>query len=358
MSKEEPRPGQATLAGALIIGGSVILVLAAWQRIATLRTLAVQEDLEKVVRDPMFSALGWTADDLSTLVRVLCIIGAAAATASAILGYQVYQRSASARLVLTGLTPLLFVGGLVSDGFLTPMVLVGVALLWLQPTRDWYAGRPWVKRYEERRAARLGTLRPPAGPSAPSAPSAPTSAPGPFAPAPAPGPGAPRPLTGPAPIAPRRPGQRRRTPAERGPRPPALRLACVLTWASSALAIVGLGFGATFAKRLGEEMFRQMTQDQPKMLEAYQITESELIATLYLLFVGGALWAIGATVLAGLAYLGHNWARIVLAVSGASAAAVALFFTLALWPLVVIVGMLGGATWLLTRPEVGRWFLP
>ncbi|WP_418057756.1 hypothetical protein [Pimelobacter simplex] len=353
MTKEEPRPGQATLAGALIIGGSVILVLAAWQRIATLRTLTVQESFEKVVQDPLFTGMGWSADDFSMAVRVLCIIGAAAATASAILGFQVYKRSASARVVLTGLAPFVFIGGLVSDAFLTPMVLVGVALLWLQPTRDWYAGRPWVKRYEERRAARLGTLRPPA-PSAPASVPAPgagpdstsTSAP------------APRPLTGPAPIPPRLPGQRRRTAAERGPRPPALRLACVLTWASSALAIVGLGFGATFAQRLGEEMFRQMTQQQPKMLEAYQLTESELVATLYLLFVGGALWAVGATVLAGLAYVGHNWARIVLAVSGASAAAVALFFALALWPLVVLVGMLGAATWLLTRPEVGRWFLP
>lgn len=353
MTKEEPRPGQATLAGALIIGGSIILVLAAWQRIATLRTLEVQESLEKVVRDPMFSELGWTADDLSLLVRVLCIIGAAAATAAAILGFQVYKRSTSARLALTGLSPLLFVGGLVSDGFLTPMVLVGIALLWLQPTRDWYAGRPWVKRYEERRAARLAALRPPDAPtSAPDGPGQPGAS------APASAPGAPRPLTGPAPIPPRRPGQRRRTAAERGPRPPALRLACVLTWASSALSVVGLGIGATFATRLGEEMFAQMTRQQPQVLETYQVTESELVATLYLLFVGGALWAVGATVLAGLAYLGHNWARIVLAVSGASAAAVALFFTLALWPLVVLVGMLGGATWLLTRPEVGRWFLP
>lgn len=355
MTKEEPRPGQATLAGALIIGGSVILVLASWQRIATLRTLAVQESFEKVVRDPMFSEMGWTADDFSMAVRVLCIIGAAAATASAILGFQVYKRSASARVVLTGLTPLLFLGGLATDAFLTPMVLVGVALLWLQPTRDWYAGRPWVKAYEARRAARVAPLRQPVPPGPSS--SAPSAAPGAPVP-PAAGPGAPRPLSGPAPIPPRRPGQRRRTAAERGPRPPALRLACVLTWASSALAIVGLGFGATFATRLGEEMFRQMTQEQPKVLEAYQLTESELVATLYLLFVGGAVWAIAATVLAGLAYLGHNWARIVLAVSGASAAAVALFFTLALWPLVVLVGMLGGATWLLTRPEVGRWFLP
>ncbi|KAB2812385.1 hypothetical protein F9L07_11460 [Pimelobacter simplex] len=357
MTKEEPRPGQATLAGALIIGGSVILVLAAWQRIATLRTLEVQESFEKVVRDPMLSELGWTADDFSMLVRVLCIVGAAAATAAAILGVQVYKRSTSARIALTALTPFLFLGGLVSDGFLTPMVLVGIALLWLQPTRDWYAGRPWVKRYEERRAARLAALRPPAS-ALPGQP--PASAPAPTAPGqpPAPAAGAPRPLTGPAPVPPRRPGQRRRTAAERGPRPPALRLACVLTWASSALAVVGLGFGATFASRLGEEIFAQMTREQPKMLEAYQLTESELVATLYLLFVGGALWAVGATVLAGLAYLGHNWARIVLAVSGAAAAAVALFFTLALWPLVVLVGMLGAATWLLTRPEVGRWFLP
>ena len=352
MTKEEPRPGQASLAGALIIGGSVILVLAAWQRIATLHTLKVQDSLETLASDPMVSGLGWSGDDFAALIRVLCIVGAAAATAAAILGFQVFKRSASARLALTGLAPVLLVGGFVTDGFLTPLVLVGIVLLWLQPTRDWYAGRPWVQRYEERRAARAAALRPPPSSSGP-AQSGPPPAPGGHPP----GAPAPRPLTGPPPVPRRMPGQPRRTLADRGPRPPALRLACVLTWASSALALVGLGFGATFARRLGEEMFAQLTQERPKLVEAYQMTESELVATLYALFVGGALWALAATLLAVLAYAGHNWARIVLAVSGACAAAAALFFALALWPLVVLVGMLGSATWLLTRPDVGRWYL-
>ena len=44
MPETAPRPGQATFAAWLIIGGSVILVLTAYQRISTLHTLEVQED--------------------------------------------------------------------------------------------------------------------------------------------------------------------------------------------------------------------------------------------------------------------------------------------------------------------------
>ncbi|MEQ6902764.1 hypothetical protein, partial [Nocardioides sp. YIM 152588] len=140
------RPSQATLAGWLIIGGSIVLVLTAWERISSLHTLEVQEELQRVLSEPPVSGTGLTVSSLSTTVRVLCMVAAGAATASTILGFQALKRSTTARIVLTGLAPLVLVGGFATASFFAPMVVAGIAMLWLQPTRDWFAGRPWVQK--------------------------------------------------------------------------------------------------------------------------------------------------------------------------------------------------------------------
>ncbi|WGY01417.1 hypothetical protein QI633_23135 [Nocardioides sp. QY071] len=350
MSEQQPRPGQATLAGALIIGGSVFVVLAAWQRISTLHTLAVQEELQKVLTEPMTADLGLDADGLATVIRVLCMVGAGAATASAILGVQVFKRSASARLALTALAPLLFVGGLATAGFLAPMVLAGIALLWLQPTRDWYAGRPWMQRLEERQAARLAAIRSatrpappsrfdqPGQPGQPSQPGQPGHLPGPLA----------GPVTGDAPPA---------TGPVVGARPPALVAACAITCVV-AVAIVLLVAGmVAYVSANSEKLFAEVMKDQPSWLDSSQVTEQDLVAGIYVLMAGVTACALGAIVLAALAFVGQNWARIVLAIGAAAGAALALFLALGAWPLVILVAALAGTTSLLLRPEVSRWYV-
>lgn len=350
MSEQQPRPGQATLAGALIIGGSVFVVLAAWQRISTLHTLAVQEELQKVLTEPMTADLGLDADGLATVIRVLCLVGAGAATASAILGVQVFKRSASARLALTALAPLLFVGGLATAGFLAPMVLAGIALLWLQPTRDWYAGRPWMQRLEERQAARLAAIRSatrpappsrfdqPGQPGQPSQPGQPGHLPGPLA----------GPVTGVAPPA---------TGPVVGARPPALVAACAITCVA-AVAIVLLVAGmVAYVSANSEKLFAEVMKDQPSWLDSSQVTEQDLVAGIYVLMAGVTACALGAIVLAALAFVGQNWARIVLAIGAAAGAALALFLALGAWPLVILVAALAGTTSLLLRPEVSRWYV-
>ncbi|TQK69280.1 hypothetical protein [Nocardioides sp. SLBN-35] len=350
MSEQQPRPGQATLAGALIIGGSVFVVLAAWQRISTLHTLAVQEELQKVLTEPMTADLGLDADGLATVIRVLCMVGAGAATASAILGVQVFKRSASARLALTALAPLLFVGGLATAGFLAPMVLAGIALLWLQPTRDWYAGRPWMQRLEERQAARLAAIRSatrptppsrfdqPGQPGQPSQSGQPGHLPGPLA----------GPVTGVAPPA---------TGPVVGARPPALVAACAITCVV-AVAIVLLVAGmVAYVSANSEKLFAEVMKDQPSWLDSSQVTEQDLVAGIYVLMAGVTACALGAIVLAALAFVGQNWARIVLAIGAAAGAALALFLALGAWPLVILVAALAGTTSLLLRPEVSRWYV-
>lgn len=343
MSEQQPRPGQATLAGALIIGGSVFVVLAAWQRISTLHTIQVQEELERVLTDPMTADLGLSADSLATMIRILCLVGAGAATASAILGVQVFKRSASARLALTALSPLLFVGGLATAGFLAPMVLAGIVLLWLQPTRDWYAGRPWVQRYEERRAARLAALRPPAPPTPPVDPArhvAPPAVQGPP-------PGVPQ---GPVPATFAQP-----RPVV-GARPPALVAACAVTCVVAVTVVLLVGVMAAYVTANSEKLFAEVMKDQPAWLDTSQVTERDLVAGIYVLVAGVAACALAAVVLAALAFVGQNWARIVLAIGSGSGAAVCLFLALGAWPLIILVAAFAGTTSLLLRPEVARWY--
>lgn len=346
MSEQQPRPGQATLAGGLIIGGSVFVVLAAWQRISTLHTLAVQEELQQVLTEPMTADLGLDADGLATAIRVLCLIGAGAATASAILGIQVFKRSASARIALTVLSPLLFVGGLATAGFLAPMVLAGIVLLWLQPTRDWYAGRPWVQRLEERQAARLAVIRSASRPTPPAAPThpgphnqlhQPGHLPGPVA---GPGFGVAPPARGPV----------------VGARPPALVAACAITCVVAVTVVLLVAGMVAYVSANSEQLFAEVMKDQPAWLDTSQVTERDLVAGIYVLLVGVTACALGAIVLAALAFVGQNWARIVLAIGAAGGAAVSLFLALGAWPLVILVAALAGTTSLLLRPEVARWY--
>lgn len=350
MSKEQPRPGQATLAGGLIIGGSVFVVLAAWQRISTLHTLAVQEELQQVLTEPMTADLGLDADGLATAIRVLCLIGAGAATASAILGVQVFKRSASARIALTALSPLLFVGGLATAGFLAPMVLAGIVLLWLQPTRDWYAGRPWAQRLEERQAARLAVLRSASRPTPPTPPAPPPHHPHPSQHQHQPG-HLPGPVAG--------PGFGVAPPA-RGPvvgaRPPALVAACAITCVVAVTVVLLVAGMVAYVSANSEQLFAEVMKDQPAWLNTSQVTERDLVAGIYVFLVGVTACALGAIVLAALAFVGQNWARIVLAISAGGGAAVSLFLALGAWPLVILVAALAGTTSLLMRPEVSRWY--
>ncbi|HWJ65637.1 MAG TPA: hypothetical protein VNT31_03080 [Nocardioides sp.] len=347
--KQQPRPGQATLAGVLIIGGSIVVVLSAWQRIASLHTIEVQEELQRMLAGQS-GDMGMTVDGLATTIRVLCLVGAGAATAATILGFQVFQRSMSARIALTVLSPLLLVGGLATASFLAPMVLAGIALLWLQPTRDWYAGRPWVQAYEQRRAERLARMQPPRTPSPPSeAPASDASAPVPPAPVAAPPVPAP-----PVPAPPHAHVARHRPDAVR--RPGGLTAVCVMTWVLSALVVVVMGLVSATAVAQGDAMLADLREQQPELFEGTEITEATLVASV--LVFGGIfiLWALAAIVLAGLAFAGQNWARITLAVSSVVAGLTTLALSLAAPPLVVLPLVFAVSTWLLLRPDVAQWY--
>ncbi|MFC5727330.1 MULTISPECIES: hypothetical protein [Nocardioides] len=353
MSQEtQPRPGQATLAGALIIGGSIVVLLAAWQRISTLHTIESQESLRQALSRPPLDSLGLSLEALEVTVRVLCLIAAGAATAAAILGFQVFKRSTSARIGLSVLAPLLLVGGFATEGFFAPMVVAGITLLWLQPTRDWYAGRPWLQRYEERRAERLAAIRSPARTGQDSV-------------------GAPTPPAAP-PVAPTEPGLQgvlgaedtilpdashgQHQPGVVRRRPPALVWACALTWVTSGLVAAGLVVSALAMTLQRDESMAEIRKQQGEALDTYGLTEAQLLAGVYVVLGALVLWALAAIVVAYLTFRGHNWARITLAVSSAVAGATCLALALGNPGLIVLVVVLATCTWLLLRADVTAWF--
>jgi hypothetical protein len=326
MTEQAPRPGQATFAGWLIIGGSVVLVIAAWQRIAGLHTLEVQDELRKVISEPPVDGSGLTVSVLSDAIRILAMVAAGAATASAILGFQALRRSTSARLALTCLAPLVVIGGLATAGFLAPMVAAGVAMLWVQPTRDWFRGT----------AART-----------PTASVTPTPAPPTRAPAPPPQVQAPPPQVLPYGVPPA---------AARPARPPAVLAACVVTWVCTAL-VAGIMLLAEVAIVLMpddsfDDMVKQAEKSGPSVAD---LSRGEIIAATTVLAVALVVWCIAAAVLAVLTVRRVLWAWIALIVSAAAAGLLLLAMSLAAPYLVVLVAAAAVTCSLLLRPDARAW---
>jgi hypothetical protein len=134
------RPPQVTLAGWLVMAGSVVVVLMAFDQVADLRSLETREAVEEYLSTPPGDSLGLGVQGVLSLLRIASMVAAASAAATAILGWQVLQRSRGARVALTLLAAPLFVTGLVSGGIASAVVTAAIVMLWFQPSRDWYDG--------------------------------------------------------------------------------------------------------------------------------------------------------------------------------------------------------------------------
>ena len=130
-----------TIAAWLVMTGSVFVVLTAFDQIAAMHSLETREAVEDFLSKPPGEDLGLGVQGMLSVMRVLTMVTAACATAAAILGYQVLQRSRSARLVLTVLAAPLFLAGMVVGGFLPAVIVGSIVMLWFQPARDWIDGK-------------------------------------------------------------------------------------------------------------------------------------------------------------------------------------------------------------------------
>jgi hypothetical protein len=354
MPEKATRPGQATFAAWLIIGGSVILVVTAWQRISSLHTLEVQEELRRVLSEPPLSSTGLGLEGLKTTIRVLCMIAAAAATASTILGVQALRRSTSARLALTLLAPLVLIGGFATAGFFAPLVVAGVCMLWLRPTRDWFAGRPWVATTQAVAQRRTDRPDPFAVPSRPPQEDTPPPTREPEPPPPPPPATEPGPFTGEygAPYAPPPP----LSPYDaRTKRPAALVSACIIVWASCAIVS---GFMLLFSLIMAvarDEFFEEIERQQPDF-DMQGMSHAELATGTYVATALIVVWCVAAIVLAVLAFRRLAWARIALVVCTGLAGLVLLGLTFLSPPLVVLLAADVVTLWLLLRADVTAWY--
>lgn len=308
------RPRQVTMAGWLIMVGSVFALGLVIDRLSGLHTLETQQKINDFLATSPGSDLGIGADTVVTGIRTAAMVTAGCATAAGILGYQVLRRSRSARTAVTVLAVPLFLAGMVTGGFITSVVAASAAILWLQPSRAWFNGDPIPERRTK----------------------------------PAPVPGAPAPVDWPVAAA---------QPSE-APRPPAVLWACVLTWICTGLVTLGLLASAVALAVSPDLMLDQVHKDNPD-LAAEGISDDVLIVATYVMVAVLVLWCVSAAVLAVLVFRRVDWARIVLIVSAATCAVFCLVGSavgafLLVGPLLASVFCIG----MLLRADTRPWFAP
>lgn len=353
MSDSKPvRPPQVSLAGWLVVGGSVLVVLMAFSSVGDVRSLQTRESIEDYLSSPPGESLGLSVTGVQTLMRVALMVAAATAAATAILGWHALQRSRRSRVALTVLAVPLFVSGIASGGFASAVVTAAIVMLWFQPARDWFDGksRPTPERPPPERPAPFAATPPSATPPATRAPgerdplldlpppTRPPLHPTPYAAAQAPAPASP--TAG-------------RPAARTGDRPPAVTWACILTWlfASPAALLFAatLALVATDPDALVDEMHKQ----NPDLAD--QLSDATTQASLYVVSGGIVVWSLVAVVLAVLVWRRVPWAAVALMVSAGAAGAFCLVTVLASFVLVVPMAACAAALAMLLRPESRAW---
>jgi hypothetical protein len=349
--KAAPRPTQVTIAAAMVMAGSVVVVLTAFERIAGLRSADTREGVEEFRGTALGEWLGLDLEGTLSLLRVLTMVAAACATAAAILGYQVLRRSRPARLVLTVLAGPLFVGGVAVGGFLPAVVVGSIIMLWFQPARDWLDGktpRPAPAPAQPRQAA-PGPPHVHEAPPAPPAASQPRAVPG-FGDAPAPQPGPPAYTAPPAYGVPPAYGGPPARPV--GPaRPAALMWACGLAWAGSAIVAVVMLLSVAVVLAAPDTLLDEIYRQNPD-LRSDGLTESTLRSSVLVVGVLFVAWAVAASVVAAFAWRGRPWAWTTLLVSACLAAGLCLVAAVGSPVMLVALLLCAPAIPLLLRPEV------
>jgi hypothetical protein len=343
------RPPQATVAGWLVVGGSVVVVLMALGQGAVLHSLDTQDAVEEYLSSPPGDQLGLGVQGMLTLLRVVWTVTAVSAAATAILGWYALHRSKGARLALSALAVPLFITsfffvGLPGASAFPAMVTAAIVMLWFQPSRDWYDG-----------ITRVAPAPPPPLPAPPTAPTGRDpllDLPPPTAPPLHPTPYATQPLQD-SPV----------TGTVNGTvngavttRPASVTWACVLAWLSTSavfgLLAAGLGWVLVSPEAFLSELHRQNPD-----LASEGVTDTELRIVAY---VGCGLimaWSAAAATLAVLAWRRIGWAATGLAASAGLASLLCLLSVVgSLVVMLVPLAVCAATVALLLRPESLAWF--
>jgi len=375
----EQRPPQVTLASGIVMFASVMVLLTVWERVTSLGSLETQEAIREVIGAAPFSSLGLDVNGASEVLRISCMVAAAAACATAVLGWFVRRPDRSARLGLTVFAVVVFVAGFPAGGLAGSFVAAGTAMLWIRPAREWFATGRWTPPdpAPEKDASTKSTRRrtstgagSPDGPGAqPGWPSTPPPASRPF--------GEQQPLaqTDPygQPVAPgQQPVQQPMLPPGQQPslqathaawqqrqllrtRPGAMVAAFVITvvTAGGLLAMSLMWFAIA---GLSPDFLMTVIEEQQPQLIDDGLTLDQLRSTVFAVAGGAFVWGGVALVLAGFAMARRDWARRGLMVSAAFSAGACLVLVPSTL-LVLVPAMAAVATVVcLRRVEVRRWF--
>lgn len=396
------------MAGWVTIVGSVLVIASVFAQIGALDSLDTRRGVEDTLAQPPLDGLDLQVSEVLEAIRILAMVTGACAAATAILGWQVMQRSRPARLVLSILAVPMFLAGLVAGGFTTSLVAAAALILWLQPSRAWLNGDPVPERFlrppgDARREQQGNTSGKDAGRPDPFAPTPPTPPPSqgpsqggapawpPAAPTGSPtGDGSAPASTGPAaypgfgqrpggpdqpvgtpeqpgqpgawPTQPGQPGQPGPwgppVPAQRGPMPNPLRAGLILTWITCTLVVVGLVLVvvaiALDPALVNEEIERAIAQNPTT---AGEVTVDQVRVAVYAFLAGFVAWALAAALVASFAWTGRTWAWVLLCVSAGLSALLFLVLTvLGAFVALIPLAMAAGSLALLLRPEVRAWY--
>lgn len=366
------------------MAGSVLVVVAAVDRIANLRSLETRQGIETFLLQPPISGSGLDVEAVTRILHVSGLVAAACATAAAILGWYVLKPSRSARLGLSVVAVPLFVAGLAVGGFAASFVAAAAAMLWVSPGREWFAtgrwtpprpapktapaARPWSAPPgstsdrpdldrpggDGQGSARPDVDRPDSDPPTSGLPPAdrPPSdrpdLPGPYRPAPH----QPNPWAIPA-------AGRHPAPGSRGTvrhqRPGALVVAFVLTVVTSAVALV-LAVLATVVVGLSPDLVMEEAQRQRPELLDQGLTLAQLRFSTYVSAAAVVLWCATAIAFASFAMARRAWARRGLMITAAGSAGACIVLALTA-PVVLVPAVAGVATVVcLRREDVRLWF--
>lgn len=366
MSAKPARPRQATVAAGLIMGGSLFVVLSVFERVSGLHSLETREAVQEFLGKPPGEGLGLSVQDVLDMLKVLSMVAGACATAAGILGFYVLQRSRGARLALSVLAVPLFLTGMAAGGFVSSVVAAAVVVLWMQPTRAWFDGKPPPERPARPAASSRSPERSPSQPTpppttpstqAPVTPEPPSSEPRAWqgfgsSPARPTGPGAsqvteqaPEQVTEQAPPHDARGASRR---------PGGLVWACALTWAGAGLAAAGMAL-VVLVVLVAPEFVLDQVRRSPE-LEEQGLSDSTIRTSLVVTGVVVTVWSVLAAVLAGFAWRGAPWARIGLIVSAVLAGLLSLVSVLTNPLSIVSLAACAATVVLLLRPEVREFF--
>ena len=305
--------------------GSVFVVLLAFQQIAALNTIDSRRGLEEALSEAPASGLGLTVGAVQQIIHVACLVAGGCAAAAAILGWQVLQRSRSARVALSVLAVPLFVAGFATTGFASSLVAVAVLMLWLQPARAWFAGL-------EPPTASRSRPTPPSAPVAPASSSSPTPAVSTRAasapPASAPTPGAHR--AGPPTAASVTSmgmwtAEARRSDARR---PGRVLAACVVAWVGCGLvafAMAAIAFTLAVARG---PFFDEVERTSPEVLDQ-GLSQDALVVGIFVVCGVALAWCLAGVALAVAAFNRRRWGQVGLAGSAAAVTVLSLLALLA-----------------------------